>query len=107
MIHSLGPRWALTGPFMTSILGAGGNPGGYERMQKHLGPAFHEWIVDMRANEVEYDDATDRRLVEMVEAAMGWVDTDVLQRERNEVLAEGLRARAEKRGLMYVDRKRE
>jgi 3-hydroxyacyl-CoA dehydrogenase len=36
---SLGPRWALTGPFVSNVFGGGGGKDGFRRMMQHLGPA--------------------------------------------------------------------
>jgi hypothetical protein len=36
---SLGPRWAIVGPFMANAMGGGGGSDGFRHLLEHLGPA--------------------------------------------------------------------
>lgn len=60
MTSSLGPRWAIQGPFASFHLGGGA--GGLEHFLDHLGPKFEELWVD--ANIPKVDQALRRKLIE-------------------------------------------
>ena len=54
---SLGPRWTLTGSFVSGVMGSGGGREGFTHMLKHSGPAEREWLKDMQARQYEFTPA--------------------------------------------------
>ena len=100
--QGLGLRWSLTGPFMTAILGGGGNPGGFERIANHLGPGLWTWMADMQAHSLTSEDPTKvfQPLIPVVQDSLGMVDTVALEKERDELLGEIIRLKKEKKNLM-------
>lgn len=67
MTAGLGLRWAAVGPFLTNILGGGGD---FRRFLAHLGPASAAWREDMRANAFKEDGESSKRLGDFVEEAI-------------------------------------
>lgn len=100
--QGLGLRWSLTGPFMTVILGGGGNPGGFERIANHLGPGLWAWTKDMQAYSVSSEEPSKviQKMIPVVQERLGMVDTMALEKERDELLGEIIRLRKEKKTLM-------
>lgn len=100
--RGLGLRWALTGPFMTAILGGGGNPGGFERIITHLGPGLWAWTTDMQAHSIMSEDHTSafQSMIPVIQDSLGMVDTVALEKERDELLGEIIRLKKEKKSLM-------
>jgi carnitine 3-dehydrogenase len=80
---SLGPRWALMGPFATFHLG-GGN-GGLAHFLDHLGPALESLWDD--AHRPEMTEALKKILVEGVEKSVGDASVEELCRGRDVKLA--------------------
>ncbi|TVY68921.1 L-carnitine dehydrogenase [Lachnellula suecica] len=52
----LGLRWALTGPFMTNILGGGGGKTSFKKLLEHLAPAAQGWTKDMNEHSFDYSE---------------------------------------------------
>ena len=102
MSQGLGLRWALTGQFMTAILGGGGNPGGFERVMNHIGPGLWAWMKDIQANTIVTGEPMRAlpSMIALVQNTMEIVDTMTLERERDELLIEILRLKKEKKNLM-------
>jgi 3-hydroxyacyl-CoA dehydrogenase len=100
--QGLGLRWSLTGPFMTAILGGGGNPGGFERIANHLGPGLWAWMKDMQDHSLMSEDPMKifQPMIPLVQDRLGMVDTLALEKERDELLGEIIRLRKEKKTLM-------
>ncbi|WP_307825347.1 3-hydroxyacyl-CoA dehydrogenase family protein [Streptomyces sioyaensis] len=61
--HSLGIRWATTGPFLSSHLGGG--PGGYRHLMEHIGSA----LGDMQLGEPSQHPDDLERVIQTVEKA--------------------------------------
>lgn len=99
--QGLGLRWALTGPFMTTLLGGGGNPGGFRRVIGHLGPGFWTYAKEMDEHALLHQEPHEvlGSISDIVEESMGKVDTNALSRERDELLIEIMRLRKEKETL--------
>lgn len=51
---SLGPRWAMVGPFMANAMGGGGGSEGFKHLLEHLGPASRVWVEDMNAHKFDW-----------------------------------------------------
>ncbi|KAN0092392.1 3-hydroxyacyl-CoA dehyrogenase [Hyaloscypha variabilis] len=100
--QGLGLRWSLTGPFMTAILGGGGNPGGFERIANHLGPGLWAWMTDMQAHSVMSEDPAKvfQPMFPVVQDRLGMVDTVALEKERDELLGEIIRLKKERKTLV-------
>jgi 3-hydroxyacyl-CoA dehydrogenase len=98
----MGLRWSLTGPFMTSILGGGGNPGGFERIANLIGPGLWVWLKDMQDHSLASEDSMNifQPMIPLVQERLGKVDTLALEKERDELLGEIIRLKKEKKTLM-------
>ena len=83
---SLGPRWALTGPFMSNAMGGGGGRGGFKRMLEHLGPAMEGWLGDMRSNEFQYTPENLEKLDKSVQQELDTHDIGTVEKERDQIL---------------------
>ena len=96
--QGLGLRWSLTGPFMTAILGGGGNPGGFERLANHPGPGLWAWIKDTKAHSLMPEDPTKvfQPMIPIVQDRLGIVDTLALEKERYELPSEIIWLKKEK-----------
>lgn len=92
MIHR---RWALIGPYMTSVFAGGGGKGGFTHYAEHLGPAVPVWLKDMHARQVEYNEELWQTLGASVEKQLEVYDPDVVERQKDELLVRLLR---EKKG---------
>ncbi|KAK4959177.1 hypothetical protein LTR10_003977 [Elasticomyces elasticus] len=92
---SLGPRWALTGPYMSNISGGGGGKDGFQHMMRHLGPGIQVWLHDMRANEYDFSEESLAICDASVQEMLSHVDEKEVGKQRDEVLISLLK---EKRG---------
>ncbi|RFU32137.1 hypothetical protein B7463_g4214, partial [Scytalidium lignicola] len=82
----LGLRWALTGPFMTNILGGGGGKTGFKHLIEHLGPATQVWKKDMDAHAFKWDTQGIGKLDASVQDLLSTMDPKVVEEQRDEVL---------------------
>jgi 3-hydroxyacyl-CoA dehydrogenase len=89
--HGPGLRWALLGPFLNLHLSGG--VGGLEYVLDHLGPPIESWWADMR--EVTIDDALKAELVAGGDAELAGKSMEVITRDRDHVLLELMRLKAE------------
>lgn len=94
MTASLGPRWAVVGPFMANAMGGGGGGDGFRHMLEHLGPANREWLEDTRAHNFHWDLKALDRLTESVLQELDGKDVPALERERDERLVQVLKIRS-------------
>jgi 3-hydroxyacyl-CoA dehydrogenase len=53
---SLGPRWAMVGPFLANAMGGGGGSEGFQHLLEHLGPANRVWVEDMQAHKFNWSE---------------------------------------------------
>ncbi|KAK3623013.1 hypothetical protein LTR56_021853 [Elasticomyces elasticus] len=83
---SLGPRWALTGPYMSNISGGGGGKDGFQHMMRHLGPGIQVWLHDMRANEYDFSEESLAICDASVQEMLSHVDEKEVGKQRDEVL---------------------
>ena len=67
MTESLAPRWALSGPFMTQVMGGGGTRESFKRLVTHMSPGAQIWADDMAAHAV---DRFEPGLVEELDASV-------------------------------------
>jgi len=96
MVHALGPRWAVMGPFATFHLGGG--EGGLASFLRHLGPAFERLWDD--AKRPSMDAALQAQIVAETEMMVGGASAQELAAERDVKLRRVLAtaARAANRG---------
>src|SRR5690349_16858034 len=99
MTTSLGPRWALTGPFMTNIFGGGGGREGYKRVVTHFRPVVAVLQKDMDENRKDLSDENVAIVDASVQKYLDNVDLAALEKERDEVLVELAKLKAEKKYL--------
>nr|POE94217.1 l-carnitine dehydrogenase [Quercus suber] len=59
MTTSLGPRYALSGPFMSNVMGGGGSKTGFKHLVLHIGPAMNVWL-QVAYSEAQYQGLTAR-----------------------------------------------
>lgn len=86
MTASLGPRWALAGPFMSGVAGGGGGKGGFKHLLEHLGPASEAWLKDMGDHEYQYTAENLDKLDASVQQEMGHIDLPTFEKERDGLL---------------------
>jgi len=89
--HGPGLRWALLGPFLNLHLSGG--VGGLEYVLDHLGPPIESWWADM--HEVTIDDALKDKLVAGGDEELAGKSIDVITQDRDRVLLELMRLKAE------------
>jgi 3-hydroxyacyl-CoA dehydrogenase len=89
--HGPGLRWALLGPFLNLHLSGG--VGGLEYVLDHLGPPIESWWADMR--EVTIDDDLKAKLVAGGDDELAGKSIDIITQDRDRVLLELMRLKAE------------
>jgi 3-hydroxyacyl-CoA dehydrogenase len=82
----VGLRWALTGPFMTNVLGGGGGKDGFRHLVSHLGPAAQNWTKDMNDHAFIFNDANIQKLDESVQKMLAEGDVKKIEEQRDEAL---------------------
>jgi 3-hydroxyacyl-CoA dehydrogenase len=82
----LGLRWALTGPFMTNILGGGGGKTGFKHLLEHLAPAAEGWTKDMNKHSFVYNSENINQLDASVQDWLAVVDSSAVEAQRDEIL---------------------
>lgn len=95
MTTSLGPRWAITGPFLSNAMGGGGGVDGFRHLLDHLGPASQKWLEDMRANTFTYTKENLDALTVSVSDELQGKDVSELERRRDESLVRFVQIRQE------------
>jgi 3-hydroxyacyl-CoA dehydrogenase len=88
MTTSLGPRWAVTGPFMSNAMGGGGGSDGFKHLLEHLGPATQKWLEDMKSHAFVLNEKNLDALSASVDEELKTRDVKTLERERDELLVE-------------------
>lgn len=86
MTTGLGLRWALTGPYMTNILGGGGGSDGFEKMLTKLGPAIASWAKDMEEHKYVASEGNFEKLNNSVKEFVRETDLEKLEKERDDLL---------------------
>ena len=86
MTTSLGPRWAVTGPYMSNALGGG--PGGFKHLLTTIGMASKAWVDDMRAHEFDHSAESIERLDSSVQDMLTKHKLKEVEKERDELLVE-------------------
>jgi carnitine 3-dehydrogenase len=89
--HGPGLRWALLGPFLNLHLSGG--VGGLEYVLDHLGPPIESWWADM--HEVTIDDELKAQLVAGGDEELAGKSMEVITQDRDRVLLELMRLKAE------------
>jgi carnitine 3-dehydrogenase len=89
--HGPGLRWALLGPFLNLHLSGG--VGGLEYVLDHLGPPIESWWADM--HEVTIDDELKAKLVAGGDEELAGKSMEVITQDRDRVLLELMRLKAE------------
>jgi carnitine 3-dehydrogenase len=89
--HGPGLRWALLGPFLNLHLSGG--VGGLEYVLDHLGPPIESWWADMK--EVTIDDALKAKLVAGGDDELAGKSMDIIVQDRDRVLLELMRLKAQ------------
>lgn len=93
--NSLGPRYALTGPFMSNAMGGGGGADGFKHFVEHLGPAMQTWLDDMREHTFKLDKESLDSLSASVVKELEGKDVQALEAERDRLLVEIMRLKSE------------
>ncbi|KAK4498453.1 hypothetical protein PRZ48_011111 [Zasmidium cellare] len=83
---SLGPRWALVGPYMSLVSGGGGGRGGFKHMMEHIGPAAQGWLKDMAERNLPFDDALIAKMDKSVQEELNEFDPATVEKQRDEAL---------------------
>lgn len=94
MTTSLGPRWALTGPFMSNAMGGGGGAEGFHHILEHLGPATRVWTEDMAKNAFDWSDESCQKLTSSVGEELRAHDPATVAEERDELMVSMLKSKA-------------
>ncbi|KAL4807204.1 3-hydroxyacyl-CoA dehydrogenase, partial [Aspergillus unguis] len=84
----VGLRWALTGPFMTNVLGGGGGKEGFRHLLTHLGPASQAWIKDMKDNAFVFNEENVQKLDDSVQEMLSEGDAKQVEEQRDEALVD-------------------
>jgi len=95
----LGLRWALTGPFMTNVLGGGGGKEGFRHLLEHLGPAVEVWEADMEKHKFTYTKENMETLNKDVSSWIEHVDLTEMEKERDDVLLDLLQLKQNAKAL--------
>ncbi|KAK2616926.1 hypothetical protein QQS21_000014 [Conoideocrella luteorostrata] len=95
MTSSLGPRWAVVGPFMSNALGGGGGIEGFKHLLEHIGSSSRKWVEDMKANAFIPNEQNLNRLVASVDDELKTKDVESLELERDRLLVELFRLKSE------------
>jgi 3-hydroxyacyl-CoA dehydrogenase len=101
-MNSLAPRWSFSGPFANDVLGGGGGADGFNHMMTHLGPAMEGWLKDMAAHCYEYSEENLKILSASVNDLLEGVDTEKLDKQRNELMIDLFKTRASASDLVQT-----
>lgn len=93
MSEGLGPRWALIGPFMTNVLGGGGDKAGFVRILTHLLPAAKVWVDDMKEYAFDFGQDSIKILDGSVQQMLKKYDMEEFQKENARRLVEILKVK--------------
>lgn len=83
---SLGPRWAIVGPFMANAMGGGGGSDGFRHLLEHLGPATKSWTKDMQENAFSWSHESLDKLTSSVSDELAGKDLAALEQQRDRQL---------------------
>lgn len=97
---SLGPRWALTGPYMSNVLGGGGGSTGFKQLLHHLGPGMKVWLHDMDEHSFDMNDETIEQLDKSVQAMLKDHAVQQVEQQRDEVLLKLLALKQDRSALV-------
>jgi 3-hydroxyacyl-CoA dehydrogenase len=97
MTSSLGPRWAMVGPFMANAMGGGGGSDGFRHLMEHLGPAMQSWTEDMREHAFDWKPDGIEKLTASVEDELAGKDVAALEQRRDRQLVELFKGQRERR----------
>ncbi|EME43902.1 hypothetical protein DOTSEDRAFT_129838 [Dothistroma septosporum NZE10] len=97
---SIGPRYALTGPFMSNVIGGGSHRDGFKDFATKLGPAVQDWLKDMREHAFESNEENIIKLNESVHKQLDKQPPGETEAERDEVLIELQDAKKTKKYLV-------
>ncbi|KAF2754551.1 hypothetical protein EJ05DRAFT_520679 [Pseudovirgaria hyperparasitica] len=86
MTNSLGPRWAINGPFMSQVLGGGGGKDGFLKLQRHLGPMIKEWLDDMDEHRTALTEEGIQMVDHSVQDMVVDVDLGMIARHRDDAI---------------------
>jgi 3-hydroxyacyl-CoA dehydrogenase len=89
---SLGPRWAIVGPFMANAMGGGGGSDGFRHLLEHLGPAIETWTKDMQQNAFSID-----KLTTSVNDELSGKNVSALEQQRDKQLVQLFKIKGERR----------
>lgn len=94
---SLGPRWAVVGPFLANAMGGGGGSDGFRHLLEHLGPASQKWVEDMRANEFKWNQDNIDAICASVDQELKGKDIKALEQQRDAKLVGMFKIKGERR----------
>jgi 3-hydroxyacyl-CoA dehydrogenase len=94
---SLGPRWAIVGPFMANAMGGGGGTDGFRHLLEHLGPATKSWTKDMQEKAFCWTPENIDALTTSVQDELAGKDGAALEQQRDRQLIEIFKVKGERR----------
>ncbi|KAI4665243.1 uncharacterized protein J4E88_010568 [Alternaria novae-zelandiae] len=83
---SLGPRWAMVGPFLANAMGGGGGSEGFKHLLEHLGPASRVWVEDMQEHKFDWSQDSIDALGSSVSDELQGKDVQELEQKRDDDL---------------------
>jgi 3-hydroxyacyl-CoA dehydrogenase len=94
---SLGPRWAIVGPFMANAMGGGGGSDGFRHLLEHLGPAIETWTKDMQQNAFSWTPGNIDKLTTSVNDELSGKNVSALEQQRDKQLVQLFKIKGERR----------
>ncbi|CAI9633049.1 unnamed protein product [Alternaria burnsii] len=94
---SLGPRWAMVGPFLANAMGGGGGIEGFRHMIEHLGPASQTWLADMQAHKFDWSAQSVDALGTSVADELTGKDMKILEQKRDDDLVKFFKIKGKRR----------
>lgn len=101
MTEGLGPRWALSGPFMTNVIGGGGKKDGFKHLISHIAPAAAAWYADMDEKKIDVADMDNiNKLDVSVQEMLKDIDMEAFQKQWGMSLVQLLRMKEAARACL-------
>ncbi|KAI4934602.1 hypothetical protein J4E85_002460 [Alternaria conjuncta] len=98
---SLGPRWAMVGPFLANAMGGGGGSEGFKHLLEHLGPASRVWVEDMQEHKFDWSQDSIDALGSSVSDELQGKDVQELEQKRDDDLVKFFKIKGVRRTSFY------